>query len=92
MDINHRQADQQIRETLQDWPKIVAQYQKPDKKKAYTQIANTFLPFVGLWILMYFSLSWSYWITLGLAVINAFFLVRIFIIQHDCGHQSFLKK
>ena len=41
---------------------------------------------------MYFSLSWSYWITLALAVLNAFFLVRIFIIQHDCGHQSFLKK
>jgi len=46
---------------------------------------------LGDWakILMYFSLSWSYWLTLGLAIINSFFLVRIFIIQHDCGHQSF---
>ncbi len=92
MKINQRPADQQIRETLKDWPKIVAKYQIPDRRKAYTQILNTFLPFIGLWILMYFSLSWSYWITLGLAVVNAFFMVRIFIIQHDCGHQSFLKK
>jgi omega-6 fatty acid desaturase (delta-12 desaturase) len=38
---------------------------------------------------MYFSLNWSIWITVGLGFINAFFLVRIFIIQHDCGHQSF---
>jgi len=52
---------------------------------------TSFLPFLGLWVLMYFSLEWSYWITLGLAALNAFFLVRIFIIQHDCGHQSFFK-
>lgn len=92
MEINQRPPDQQIRETLKDWPKIVVKYQTPDKKKAYIQILNTFLPFIGLWILMYLSLSWSYWITLALAVVNGFFMVRIFIIQHDCGHQSFLKK
>jgi len=34
-------------------------------------------------------LNWSIFITIGLGIINAFFLVRIFIIQHDCGHQSF---
>lgn len=38
---------------------------------------------------MYLSLSWSYWLTLLLAVPTAGFLVRIFIIQHDCGHHSF---
>ncbi|NND32804.1 MAG: fatty acid desaturase [Saprospiraceae bacterium] len=92
MKVNQRPADDQIRETLKDWPKIVSKYQTPNRKKAFTQIFNTFLPFLALWILMYFSLSWSYWITLGLAVINGFFMVRIFIIQHDCGHQSFFKK
>jgi omega-6 fatty acid desaturase (delta-12 desaturase) len=38
---------------------------------------------------MYFSLDVSYWITLGLAVPAAGFLVRSFIIFHDCGHRSF---
>ncbi len=84
--------NQEIKDALKDWPKIVSKYGRPDKKKAVIQLANTFLPFIALWILMYFSLNWSYWITLGLALINAFFMVRIFIIQHDCGHQSFLKR
>ncbi|MCB0618434.1 MAG: fatty acid desaturase [Saprospiraceae bacterium] len=83
--------DEQIKRDLQHWLKIVTKYQQPSRRKAVIQILNSFLPFLGLWILMYFSLEWSYWITLGLAVINAFFLVRIFIIQHDCGHNSFFK-
>ncbi len=70
---------------------MFAKYARPNTRKAIIQILNTFLPFVALWVLMYFSLEWSYWITLGLAVVNAFFMVRIFIIQHDCGHRSFLK-
>jgi len=84
--------EQEIKKDLQDWAKIISRYKKPDNTKAAIQILNSFLPFIGLWILMYYSLSVSYFITLALAFINAFFLVRIFIIQHDCGHQSFLGK
>ncbi len=83
--------DQEIKEALKDWAKIIKPYKKSNTQKAIIQVLNSFLPFIGLWVLMYFSLSWSYWITLGLAIINSFFLVRIFIIQHDCGHQSFFK-
>ena len=83
-------TDEEIREALKNWKEIIASYQTPDTAKAVGQIINSFGPYFALWVLMYFSLSWSYWITLGLACINAFFLVRIFIIQHDCGHQSFL--
>lgn len=74
---------------IENWQQIVKKYQTPNLKIAFGQILNSFLPFIGLWILMYFSLDISYWLTLGLGLINAFFLVRIFIIQHDCGHQSF---
>jgi len=81
----------EIKEKLKNWAETVQKYQTPSNKKAIIQILNTFIPFVALWILMYFSYEWSYWLTLGLAVINAFFMVRIFIIQHDCGHQSFFK-
>ncbi len=87
--------EKKINNTLQyimdNWHEIVKRYQVPNTRKAVGQIITSFLPFVGLWILMYFSLSISYWLTLGLALVNAFFLVRIFIIQHDCGHQSFLR-
>src|SRR5207253_3166778 len=37
------------------------------------------------------SSFWSYWLTLLLAVPTAGFLVRLFIIQHDCGHHSFFR-
>jgi omega-6 fatty acid desaturase (delta-12 desaturase) len=40
---------------------------------------------------MYLSLAWSWWLTFGLAVLAGMFLVRIFIIFHDCGHGSFFK-
>ena len=40
---------------------------------------------------MYLSLNWSYLLTLALAVPTAGLLVRIFIIQHDCGHHSFFR-
>ena len=85
-------VNEEIKKALSNWPKIVSKYQKTSITKAISQILSSFLPFLGLWVLMYYSLEWSYWITLGLAVINAFFLVRIFIIQHDCGHYSFFKK
>ncbi|MDG2450693.1 MAG: fatty acid desaturase [Saprospiraceae bacterium] len=81
----------EILEKLKNWKEIIAKYQVPDKKKALLQIITSFGPYVGLWVLMYFSMDWSIWITMALAVINSFFLVRIFIIQHDCGHQSFFK-
>ncbi len=82
---------EEIKAVLKNWPKIVERYQRPNSKKAVIQILNSFLPFLAIWAVMYWSLSISYWLTLGLATLNAFFLVRIFIIQHDCGHQSFLK-
>jgi omega-6 fatty acid desaturase (delta-12 desaturase) len=59
--------------------------------KSLGQIADSFVPLLGLWALMYASLSWSYWITLALAIPAAGCVVRIFIIQHDCGHGSFFQ-
>ncbi len=80
----------EIKEKLKNWREIIAKYQVPDNKKAVIQIINTFLPYLAVWTLMYFSLSWSWWLTIPIGIINIFFLVRIFIIQHDCGHQSFM--
>lgn len=70
---------------------IVSRYNKPDLGKSIWQIINSLVPYAALWYLMYLSLGVSYWITLGLAVLATGFLVRIFIIFHDCGHGSFFK-
>ncbi len=70
---------------------MVAKYQNPQLARSIWQLVNTLVPYVFLWYLMYLSLHVSYWLTLGLAVLAAGFLVRVFIIFHDCGHGSFFR-
>ncbi|MDB6110058.1 MAG: hypothetical protein JWR69_1808 [Pedosphaera sp.] len=71
------------------WKAIVAQYQEPSTGRAVWQMVNTLGPIALLWYLMYLSLSVSWFITLPLALLAGAFLVRVFIIFHDCGHGSF---
>ena len=73
------------------WKEIVAKYQQSSTGRAIWQIANTFVPYALLWVAMYFCLQISWWLVVPLAVLAAGFLVRIFIIFHDCGHGSFFK-
>ncbi len=73
------------------WKRDIAYYEKPSLKKSWWQLANTILPFAILWYSAYWSLSISVWLSLFLTVPASAFLVRIFIIFHDCGHHSFFK-
>jgi len=73
------------------WRSLVAPYHQPDSKLALWQVSTSFLPYIALWYLMVRSLEISYGLTLGLAVLAAGFLVRVFIVLHDCGHGSFLR-
>ena len=77
--------------TIQEWKQIISDYTRPSISKAVWQLLNTFVPLVALWGLMIWSLQGPYWVTLLLAALTALFVVRIFIIFHDCGHGSFLK-
>jgi acyl-lipid omega-6 desaturase (Delta-12 desaturase) len=70
---------------------LVAPYEKSTTKASVWQLINTMAPFFVLWILAYQSLSVSYVLTLAISVVAAGFLVRIFIIFHDCCHHSFFK-
>ena len=74
-----------------NWKQIVARYQKPSTLRATWQIVNTLVPFLALWVLMYFTMSISWWLTVPLAILAGAILVRAFIIFHDCGHGSFFK-
>ena len=73
------------------WRAVVARYQKPSVGRAVWQIVNTLVPYLGLWYLMYLSMAVSYWLVVPLALLAGAFLVRVFIIFHDCGHGSFFK-
>ena len=73
------------------WRALVRRYQNPDPRRALWQVCNTFVPYIALWYCMFRSLGISYWLTLGLAVVAAGVLLRVFIMCHDCGHRSFFK-
>jgi len=70
---------------------VAARYRNPDRARGLVQLATSFLPYIVLWMAMVWSLRVGYWLTLLLSIPTAGFLIRIFIIQHDCGHGSFLK-
>jgi acyl-lipid omega-6 desaturase (Delta-12 desaturase) len=80
----NKKAEQELHQTI-------IKYERPSILKATWQLANTFISYIFLCILMYFSymLGYSYWLTLGLAIVAGGLLVRIFIFFHDCAHQSF---
>jgi acyl-lipid omega-6 desaturase (Delta-12 desaturase) len=74
-----------------DWLALLAPYKTPSAPRSFFQLANTAVPFFLMWALMYRSLAWSYALTLLLAVPTSLLVVRLFILQHDCGHGSFFK-
>ena len=73
------------------WQKVVAQYAKPDLRRSLWGLVTSFGPYIALWVAMVYSLRVSYLLTLALATVAAGFMVRIFIILHDCGHGSYFK-
>ena len=65
-------------------------YQTPSTWRALWQIVNTLVPYASIWYLMYLTRA-TPWLALPLAALAGAFLVRVFIIFHDCGHGSFFK-
>jgi omega-6 fatty acid desaturase (delta-12 desaturase) len=75
----------------QSLAKLLARYRDPSLPRSLTEIAITALPLIGLWAGMWALMHVSYWLSLVLAVPAAGFLVRLFMIQHDCSHGAFFR-
>ena len=71
--------------------KALAPYRVSSFKRSIWELFVTLIPFVALWICAWLALSVSYWLTLAICVLAGTFLVRFFLIQHDCGHGAFFK-
>jgi omega-6 fatty acid desaturase (delta-12 desaturase) len=74
------------------WVKIFARYREPATSRSVFELLVTAVPFVILWTLMWGALGIGYWLCLLLAMPTAGFLMRLFMIQHDCGHGAFLRR
>jgi acyl-lipid omega-6 desaturase (Delta-12 desaturase) len=72
------------------WRERLAPYAKPRVARSLLDIATSVVPYLALTALMYMLVHISVLIVLVLAVPAAGFLVRTFIVFHDCAHGSFL--
>jgi omega-6 fatty acid desaturase (delta-12 desaturase) len=75
-----------------EWSRILAAYREPSHARSVLEVAVTAGAFAACWLSMWAALAFGYWLSLLLAVPAAGFLVRLFMIQHDCGHGSFFRQ
>lgn len=75
--------------SARDWVQILAKYRDPNPARSALEVAVTVVPFALIWAVAFAILPYSWTAAFVLALVNGGFLVRLFCIQHDCGHASF---
>jgi acyl-lipid omega-6 desaturase (Delta-12 desaturase) len=78
-------------ENARAWTTILAGYRQPSTGRSIFEIGITIGPLALLWALAWAALYVSYWLSLPIALVAAGFLVRLFMIQHDCSHGAFFR-
>lgn len=73
------------------WPQLLARYRQPSTGRGIVEIGITVVPLAALWALAWLTLDIGYWLALPIAIAAGAFLVRLFAIQHDCGHGAFFR-
>jgi omega-6 fatty acid desaturase (delta-12 desaturase) len=74
------------------WTKVLNRYREPSDARSVVELAITALPLAGLWVAIWAGVHFGhYWLSVLLTVPAAGFFLRMFIIQHDCGHGSFFR-
>ena len=90
-DASHAPVEPKPQMKAQNWVKILAKYREPNTGRSLTEVAITLVPFIGIWALAWWAMSVSYILAFVLGAANALFLLRLFAIQHDCGHGALFK-
>ena len=73
------------------WRTAVAPFEQPSLGRGLLDIATSVVPYLALWVAMYLVYDVSYWLVLALAIPASGFLLRTFILFHDCTHGSFFE-
>jgi omega-6 fatty acid desaturase (delta-12 desaturase) len=75
------------------WARILRNYREPNHGRSIYEIGATLVPFLGFWALAWAAIHFGYWeVSPILWILTAGFLVRLFMIQHDCGHGAFFRR
>jgi acyl-lipid omega-6 desaturase (Delta-12 desaturase) len=72
--------------------RLLAPYREPNQIRSLGELVLTGAIFAALWVGAWLVYSISYWLTLAISVLAAALLVRLFMIQHDCGHGAFFRR
>ena len=73
------------------WSRVLTRYRTPDTARSVLELTVTLAPLLAAWAVAWWMLSYSTAVATLLALGNSAFLVRLFMIQHDCGHGSFFR-
>ena len=83
-------ASQEARERGAYWTAQLAPFAVPSIRRSLGGLLTSVVPYLGLLVAMYFSLRVSYVLTLAIGVLASGFLLRTYIVFHDCSHGSYL--
>jgi omega-6 fatty acid desaturase (delta-12 desaturase) len=78
-------------EKERSWQSVILNYSQPRISRSVWQMINSLGPYLLLWVIIVQVAKISPWLTIPFILLASGFLVRIFIIFHDCGHGSFFK-
>jgi omega-6 fatty acid desaturase (delta-12 desaturase) len=70
---------------------IIDRYAQTDNGRGFCQILTTLLPLTALWVAAALSASVSCWLTAGVIALMVLFLIRVFVLMHECGHGSLFR-
>jgi len=75
------------------WTRVLSSYREPSHFRSIIELTITIVPLAALWIAAWFTYWLGFWwAALLVTVPAAGFLVRLFMIQHDCGHGAFFRQ
>ena len=88
--VQARERASGLRQEPAFWRDSLATYTTPRSLRSFADMITSFVAYLGISVGMYFALALSPWLALALAPVSAAFLLRTYIVFHDCSHGSFL--
>ena len=83
-------TDEAASTAARNWVRILARYREPNTLRSSFELSVSVVSFAALWVLACWAAQYTYLGALLISAVNGFFLLRLFGIQHDCGHGAFM--